>query len=183
MNLEQKAVSSERIYDGTVISVRKDDALMPDGTHAMREVVEHHGGVGIALEDLDGTFFMVTQWRYAQKQVMLEFPAGKKEKGEDPFATAKREVVEETGYEGKDWVHFGTLVPTPAYDEEVIDMYYAKKGEFRGQHLDADEFLNVRKMTLDEIIDEIMSGKITDAKTIAMAFMTREYKEREKKAE
>ncbi len=178
MDLEEKALESTRIYDGAILNVRKDIALLPDGRTAPREVVEHPGGVGIALEDEEGKFFMVTQWRYGQRKVMTEFPAGKKEKGEEPLVTAKREIIEETGYEGLDFVHLGKLVPTPAYDEEVIDLYYARKGRKLGQHLDDDEYLNVTRMSLNEIIDGIMNGTIDDAKTVAMAFMIREYKER-----
>lgn len=179
-DLEQKTIRSERIYEGTVFQIRKDEAQMPDGSHVLREVVEHRGGVGIALHDSDDTFFLVTQWRYAQRKPMLEFPAGKKEKGEDPFDTAKREVIEETGYAGKDWHYLGQMVPTPAYDEEVIDMYYAEKGDFMGQHLDADEQLNVSKMKIDDLIEEIKAGKVTDAKTMVMAFLVREYMKEKK---
>ena len=106
---------------------------------------------------------------------MLEFPAGKKEIGEEPFQTAQREIVEETGFAGKEWHYLGQMVPTPAYDEEVIDMYYAEKGEFLGQHLDPDEQLNVSKMKIDDLIEEIKEGKVTDAKTMVMAFLVREY--------
>jgi ADP-ribose pyrophosphatase len=169
--MHEKTIGTQLIYDGTVINVRRDEAQMPDGQIAAREVVEHPGGVGIALEDEEGKFFMVKQYRYAQKEVTLEFPAGKKERGEDPFTTAQREVIEETGYEGTDWVYLGKMYPTPAYDNEVIDMYYARKGSFKGQHLDSDEFLNVYRYTLDEIEDMITDGKIPDAKTMGMALL------------
>lgn len=174
-DLEQKTIRSQRIYEGAVFQIRKDEAQMPDGSIVLREVVEHRGGVAIALHDTDDTFFLVTQWRYAQRKPMLEFPAGKKEIGEEAFQTAQREIVEETGYAGKDWHYLGQMVPTPAYDEEVIDMYYAEKGEFLGQHLDPDEQLNVSKMKIDDLIEEIKEGKVTDAKTMVMAFLVREY--------
>jgi ADP-ribose pyrophosphatase len=180
MNLEQKPLESARVYEGKVISVRCDQAQMPDGQKVLREVVEHPGGVGIALEAPDGSFYLVTQWRYAQKKAMLEFPAGKKEKGEDPFAAAQREIVEETGYHGCDWHYLGQMVPTPAYDEEVIDMYYARQGAFAGQHLDADEQLHVSRMGIEELIEEIKAGRVTDAKTMCMAFLVREYLEERK---
>ena len=102
----------------------------------------------------------------------------KKEPGEDPLETAKREIVEETGYEGLGFVHLGSLVPTPAYDTEVIELYYAKQGEFRGQHLDADENINLTKLSLDEITERIVRGEVTDAKTVAMTFLIKEFKER-----
>lgn len=180
MELFEKTKTKNYIFNGKVINLRTDTAETPDGAEVYREVVEHPGGVGIALEDEQGRFFMVTQYRYAQEKVLLEFPAGKKETGEDPLTTAMREVIEETGYEGKDFVHLGYMVPTGAYDTETIELYYAKKGEFKGQHLDDDENLNVSLLTLDEIIDMIMEKKIPDGKTIAMAFMIREYKLRQK---
>lgn len=177
-DMNEKTIGTQLIYKGAVISVRRDEAQMPDGQIAEREVVEHNGGVGIALEDEEGKFFMVKQYRYAQKEVTLEYPAGKKEKGEDPFTTAQREVVEETGYEGTDWYYLGKMYPTPAYDSEVIDMYYAKKGAFKGQHLDADEFLNVSRHSLEEIEDMITAGKIPDAKTMGMTLLVRTNKEK-----
>lgn len=178
MDFKEKTLKQEYKYKGRVINVRIDDVQLVNGEQALREVVEHPGGVTIALEDTDGTFFMVTQWRYAQEKTVLEFPAGKLEKGEDPFESAKREIVEETGYEGIDYVDFGEFIPTGAYGAEKIHLYYAKKGKFMGQHLDEDENLAVSKMTLQEIIDDVMDGKITDGKTMALAFKVKEYKER-----
>ena len=165
-DLKEEQVSTEYQYQGKIVKMRTDRAKMPDGAIVDREVVEHPGGVGIAMEDAEGKFYMVTQWRYAQKGVFVEFPAGKKEKGEDPLTTARREIVEETGYEGTEFTYLGRLVPTPAYDEEVIDLYYTRQGKHVGQHLDSDEFINLSRMSLNEIIDQIMAGSITDAKTI-----------------
>ena len=108
----------------------------------------------------------------------LEYPAGKREKGEDDLAVAKREIAEETGYEGKDWVYLGTIYPTPAYDSETIGLYYAKKGNYVGQHLDQDEHINVSLLTLDEITDKIIAGEVHDAKTVSMTFLIKEMKER-----
>lgn len=176
MNFEEKTLTKEEIYNGAIIRVRRDTAQMPDGQIAAREVVEHPGGVGIALEDEDGTFFLVTQWRYAQEQVTLEFPAGKREPGEDPLVTGQREIIEETGYEGTDWYYLGHIFPTPAYDTEVIELYYAKKGPFRGQHLDSDEYINLKKYTLNELTQMVMDRKICDAKTVYMTLLLRELK-------
>jgi ADP-ribose pyrophosphatase len=181
MKLKEEQVSAEYVYNGKIINVRRDKAKVYNGTLADREVVEHPGGVGIALEDEEGRFFMVTQYRYAQEKIMMEYPAGKKEKGEDPLTTAKREIVEETGYEGRDFVYLGSMVPTPAYDTEVIELFYAKTGEFKGQHLDDDESINLSRLTLDEITDKIVSGEINDAKTMGMTFLIKEYKARNEK--
>lgn len=178
--LYEKQLEKEYVYEGRVITVRKDKAELPDGSIALREVVEHPGGVCIALEDDDGTFFFVSQWRYAQEKVVLEYPAGKREEGEDPLETAKREIIEETGYEGKDFEYYGEFIPTGAYCAEKIYMYYAKKGTYYGQHLDKDENIRVTKMTLDEVVEKIMKHEITDGKTIALTFMIRERKKHER---
>ena len=91
---------------------------------------------------------------------------------------AKREIIEETGYEGEGFVRLGSLVPTPAYDTEVIELYYARQGKYVGQHLDEDENINLSKLTLDEITRKILSGEVDDAKTVAMTFLIKEFKAR-----
>ena len=178
MDLKQKRLSSDYKYKGKILNLRVDQAEMPDGQTVEREVVEHHGGVGIAMEDNEGKFFLVTQYRYAQEKVMIEFPAGKMEMHEDPLVTAKREIAEETGYAGKDFMYLGQMVPTGAYDTEVIHMYYARMGEYTGQKLDSDEFLNVSRMTLREIMDASIDMTIDDGKTLAMIFLISQMKER-----
>jgi ADP-ribose pyrophosphatase len=180
MEMKETTLKKTVVYDGHIIRARLDEAMTPEGEKVPREVVEHPGGVGIALEDEEGKFFFVTQYRYAQEQIMLEYPAGKKEPGEDPMTTAKREIIEETGYEGLDFFHLGSMVPTPAYDTEVIELYYARQGRFLGQHLDADEYIHLSKLTLDEITEKIVSGEVTDAKTIGMTFLIKENKARGK---
>ena len=166
-DLTQKTRKKDIIFEGQILRVRKDEAEMPDGQIVEREVVEHPGGVGIALENEDGKFFLVRQWRYAQEQETLEFPAGKKEKGEDPLMTAMREIVEETGYEGCDWKYLGSMMPTPAYDTEVIELY-----------LDSDEDLDVAAYSLEELTDAVLAGKLRDAKTMYLTLLLRELRAR-----
>lgn len=174
MKYKEKTINEEIVYNGKIITVRHDKAITSFNQEVDREVVVHPGGVGIALEDKDGNFYMVRQYRYGQSKEMLEFPAGKKEKGEDPLTTAKREIQEEVGYEGEDFEYLGELVPTPAYDTEVIDLYYARVGKKVGQHFDDDEYVEIEKHSLEEIIDLILKGDITDAKTVTMAFLIKE---------
>lgn len=178
MDNEEKTLTKDYVFEGKILRMRKDTAEMPDGLVVEREVVEHPGGVGIALEDSEGRFFFVKQWRYAHMEETIEFPAGKREAGEDPLTTAKREIIEETGYEGKDWVYLGKMYPTPAYDTEVVTFYYAKQGDFKGQHLDEDEYINLERHTLDEMIDLCVEGKIPDAKTMSMVLLLKAKKER-----
>lgn len=167
--MRPERISTKKIFDGVILHVRKDIAMMSD-LQIEREVVEHPGGVGIALQKDDGTFFFVRQYRYAVDEFTLEYPAGKKEVGEDHLKTAQREIMEETGYEGIDWKYLGKIYPTPAYDTEVIDMYYARCGRFVGQHLDIDEEIQLESHSLDEMAEMILAGKIPDAKTVAMTF-------------
>ncbi len=173
-DLKQKAIRSQIVYQGAIFNVRKDEAVMANDRPVSREVVEHYGGAAVAMENADGTFFMVRQWRYAYRGVLLEYPAGKKEADEDALVTAKREIREETGYEGENWLYLGRMVPTPAYDEEVIDLFYATCGAYRGQRLDVDEELDVCRMPLAAIRKAIMDGEIIDAKTIALTYLVQE---------
>ena len=128
-----------------------------------------------ALKDKDTN--ARTIYGIVSNKAMLE-TIKKREKGEDDLAVAKRESAEEAGYEGKDWVYLGTIYPTPAYDSETIGLYYAKKGNYVGQHLDQDEHINVSLLTLDEITDKIIAGEVHDAKTVSMTFLIKEMKER-----
>lgn len=168
--MKEKTIQTSIQYDGQILSVRKDLVQLEDGQIAQRELVVHPGGVGIALEDEQGLFFMVEQFRYGTQCVTLEFPAGKRERDEDDLTTAIREAREETGYEALDPVYLGQIFPTPAYDSETIAFYHAKAGRFVGMHLDDDENLHCCRLSLDDILNQIDNGTICDAKTIAIAY-------------
>ena len=165
----EKQVSREEIYKGKVIHVVKDEVELDDGNRAFREVVLHHGGVCIALKQGDA-YFMVSQYRYSLGKEMLEFPAGKIEKGEDPDEAILREVVEETGYETKGIRKLGSIIPTCGYCTERIHLYYAQASDFVGQHFDPDERIELKKYTYAQISEMIQNGTIDDAKTIALMF-------------
>ena len=165
MNFEEKTVSSESIFEGKVIKVRKEVVELADGRKANREIVGHPGCVGVIAVDDDGMVFMVSQYRIAAKSMMLEIPAGKKEYGEDPLECGKRELIEETGYEGGEFIHLGDYYATPGYCEEVLSIYLAKTLKFVGQNLDDGEFLNVSKHSLDDLYEMVMNNEIHDAKT------------------
>ena len=158
------------IYDGRVIHVVCDDVELENGETSKREVVLHNGGVCIALKDEDGKFFMVRQFRYAIGRDVLEFCAGKIEKGEEPLHAILRECEEELGYKADDLTYLGTLIPTPGYCSEIIHLYYGKKGEKVGQHFDKDEDLALEKYSAEEIGKMIEEGVINDSKTIALLY-------------
>lgn len=181
MNLHEKTVKQKKVFNGNLIDVRHDEVELPNGEVGHREVVEHPGGVAVAMCNAKGQYYMVSQYRYAQQKVMLEFPAGKLERGEDALEAAKREIVEETGMQGKNYTYLGSMVPTGAYLEETICMYHAEADSFQGQNLDADEFIQVSMKTIDECVEMIMNHDIEDGKTIAMTFMIKEMMARQHK--
>lgn len=166
MNLEEKQLTSEYIYNGKIIKLRRDTALLPNGKTSTREVIEHNGGVCVAaLTDSDEVLF-VKQFRYPYMEIVTEIPAGKRDgANEDPLACGKRELKEETGAEAESFIPLGKLYPSPGYCGEVIWMFAATGLRYGEQHPDDDEFLSVEKIPLEKAVQMILSGEITDAKT------------------
>jgi len=167
MKLYEKTLSSETIFEGKVIKVTVDTAELENGNTSTREVVHHNGGACMVAITETGEILLTTQYRYALGQVLLELPAGKVEKGEDPFETAKRELTEEAGVTAEEYIDLGKFYPTCGYCTEVIHLYGAKKLKTVGQNLDADEFLNVSSEPLETLAVKCLNGEIRDGKTIA----------------
>lgn len=165
MDYIEKPISTKEIYSGRIIKVRVDTVELPDGRVSDREIVEHHGGVGVIPVTDAGEVFMVAQYRIAAKSMMLEIPAGKLEQGEDPLECGRRELIEETGYEGSEFIPLGTYYATPGYCEEKLTLYLARGLKWRGQHLDEGEFLNIKKYSLDKLYSMVMNNEIRDCKT------------------
>lgn len=171
----EKFISSERIFEGKIINIRKDKVLVKNGNQAYREIVEHNGGSSIALKNNEGNFYLVKQYRYGQKDYTIEFVAGKLEKGEDPTAAIERETIEESGYSVKNLRYFGYMMPTPAYDEEKIYLYYGETDEYLGQNLDEDEDIELLTYSLKELMEMVKLNEIKDAKTIALVYYIQLY--------
>ena len=165
MDLTEKPVKQDYIYKGKIVNLRVDDALLPNGTTAKREIVEHPGGVCVAALTDNNELMFVEQFRYPYFEVVLELPAGKLEYGEDPFEAGKRELKEETGATASEYEDLGKLYPTPGYCCEIIHMYLAKNLSFGEQHLDSDEFLEVKKIPLERAFQMVMNNEIRDSKT------------------
>jgi len=173
MDLEEKRLDGRGVYSGVVIDVRVDTVILPDGRRAKREVAEHSGGVAVlALDDKDQVV-MVRQWRYPVGQALLEIPAGKLERGEDPRACGLRELREETGFVPRSFEPLGKIYPSPGYSDEILYLYLARGLRYEGENPDEDEFLCVERMPFNELERVIASGEITDAKTITAAYRTR----------
>lgn len=166
MNLTEKQLDSKYIYEGRIIKLRVDTALLPNGKTATREVVEHPGGVCIAaLTDKDELLF-VRQFRYPYSEETLEVPAGKRDSfDEDPFECGIRELKEETGATAKNFVPLDELYPTPGVFGEIIWTYLATGLTFGEASPDEDEFLNVIKIPLEKAVEMVLNGEIKDAKT------------------
>ena len=165
MDYEEKTKSVKNIFDGNIIKLRVETVELPDGKTATRELISHGGGVGVIAVDENGEVFMVSQYRIAAREMMMEIPAGKIDNGEDPLECGKRELIEETGYAAEEFTYLGTYYATPGYCEEKLHLYLARKLKFVGQHLDEGEFLNVKKYKLDDLCNMVMENKINDAKT------------------
>ena len=130
MDLTEKTVSSEKIFDGKILHIRRDVALLPDGQKAVREVVDHPGGVCVLALDGENQALLVRQFRYPYMQELRELPAGKLEYGEDPREAAVRELREETGAVAGKFQSLGELYPSPGYCGEIIRMYLAQDLRF-----------------------------------------------------
>lgn len=164
-HLFEKQLSQELIYDGKILKLTRDTALLENGETVYREVVHHSGGVCVLPLTDEGEVIFVKQFRYPFQSVLLEIPAGKREAGEDPLQCGIRELSEEVGATAKEIIPLGKLYPTVAYDTEVIYMYLARGLSFDKQHLDEDEFVDVAKIPLKEAYDMVMRDEIPDSKT------------------
>ena len=166
MNLREKTLESKRIYDGRIVSLRVDTVELPNGKKAMREIVEHHGAVAIVPILDTREVVMVRQFRQAAGEILLEIPAGTLGVGEDPEACAHRELIEETGYQASEMTRlFGSYL-SPGYSNEMLHTYLATGlSEFPGE-LDEDEFVEVVRVDLDDVMGMIRRGEIEDAKSI-----------------
>ena len=166
--LTEETLTSTLLYDGRVVHLYRDTVRLPNGQETIREVIRHVGAVCVLPLFPDGNVLVERQFRYPHARVLLEIPAGKLDsKAEDRLDAAKRELYEETGYRAGKYTDLGPLYTTPAFVDEVIEMYLAEElhTEDDGQHLDEDEFLTVEKIHIDTLCEMVMRGEIPDAKT------------------
>lgn len=167
MDTREVTVFKNTIYRGKILTLRVDIAGLPNGREAPREIVEHHGGVTVAALTEDMKLIFVRQFRYAYMKEVLELPAGKLEKDENPLKAGKRELKEETGMTASQYINLGEFYPSPGYTNEVIHLYGARGLTESEQELDEDEFLNVEYIPLDEAVEMVLNGEIKDGKSQA----------------
>lgn len=165
MDLTEKTLSSKSVFDGRILHITLDEVELPNGKKSKREVVNHPGGVAVAALDGDNNLIFVRQFRYPYKEIVLELPAGKLEKGSTPFENGKRELLEETGAEGYSYISLGQVYPSPGYTAEIIHLYACRVKSEGESKPDDGEFLNVEKIPLDKAVEMVLNNMIPDAKT------------------
>ena len=174
MKLEEKQLSTQIIYNGKIIRLELDTALLPDGSEALREVVRHPGGVGVAAVDEAGYMYFVRQYRYPFGRITLEIPAGKLDKGEDIQKAGERELMEETGLRAANMEKLGSFYATPGFCDEEYHIYLAT-GLAQGEASpDEDEFVECEKIHIKEAYKMAIEGKIKDGKTVLAILTARE---------
>jgi ADP-ribose pyrophosphatase len=165
-HLREELVSSQQVYRGHFLDVRRDEVRLPDGSLAGREYVVHPGAVMIVPLLDDGRLVVERQFRYPMGRVMREFPAGKLDAGEPPLHCAVRELLEETGYRAREWARAGILHNAIAYSDEGIEVWFARGLVAGERRLDDGEFIELVQHTEAELDTFAARGEITDAKTL-----------------
>ena len=165
-DLSERFVAGGRVYDGGLLKVYRDEVSLPDGTRGYREYIRHPGAVAVVPLFDDGRVLLERQFRYPHKRDFIEIPAGKLEPGEPHLETAKRELLEETGYSAAEWARVGVIHTAIAYTDEAIELFLAEKLSHTARKLDDGEFLETLVVPFAEAMAMIRDGRITDAKTV-----------------
>ena len=168
--LFETTVSSKKIFEGKVFDVEVKEITTPEGNPSTREIVRHPGGACILPLDDEGNCYLVKQFRSPFEKVMLEAPAGKIEKGEDPLNCVTREITEETGFTAGKIESVGNMVATPGYCSEVIYLYIGTELEYKGGIPDENEYISTVKMSLKEAVEMADNGSINDSKTVILLY-------------
>lgn len=169
-DLAEHALSSRVVHRGRLLDVREDRVRLPDGSISTREYIRHPGAV-VVIAVLDGGQLLLEhQWRHPLGRTLIELPAGKLDPGEEPEACARRELLEETGYVAREWRQLATLHPCVGYSDERLVYFLARGLTHQGARPDHGEHLEVFGASLDQALDWVREGAISDAKTVAGLF-------------
>ena len=165
MDMTEKTVASKEIFNGRVLHMFHDTVALSDGSTSLREIVRHPGGVCIAALDRDDNLLFVRQFRYPYAEEVLELPAGKLEKGSTPLENGKRELLEETGATGYNYITLGQVYPSPGYTDEIIHLYACRVKSVGESCPDEGEFLNVERIPVLRAAELVLNNQVFDAKT------------------
>lgn len=170
VDLTETELSTESVFRGNLLHVKRDKVRLPDGSETGREYIVHPGAVLVVPMLDDGRLVFERQFRYPLRRAFIELPAGKIDPNEDTLVTGQRELLEETGYSASEWHYLAALHPCIGYSDEIIHIYLAT-GLREGEHnRDHDESLEVFTMTLEEAMQALRRGEITDGKTMIALF-------------
>jgi ADP-ribose pyrophosphatase len=174
-DLEEKTVSSEKIFEGKIIKLFFDKVMLPNNKMATREKVWHPGAVAVVPLTSENEVILIKQYRYPIEEVLIEIPAGKLDKDESPIKCAERELQEEVGAVGGNLIHLSSFHTTPGFSNEFLHLYLAVNFEKKDNNPDEDEFLQILSVPIKECTDWVFEGKIKDAKSIIGILMAGEY--------
>lgn len=173
--LSETTVESRLVFSGHFLKVSRDLARLPDGSTSTREFVRHPGAAAMIPIGSDERILVERQFRYAMGRVYVEIPAGKIDAGESSLATARRELLEETGHTAARWAFMTQLHPAIGFSDEVMDVYLARDLTHHGQRLDSEEFLKLEWVTLGWLVDALRAGRLPDVKTQIATFWLERY--------
>lgn len=165
--MKEHITHEQSIYSGRVVGLSLLDVTLPNGEPGKREMIRHPGAVAIVALDEQERVLLVRQYRIAADKILREIPAGTLKPGEDPLLCAARELQEETGYRPGTLRSIGGIYPAPGYTTEYIHLYIARDLIHDPLPMDDDEFIEVERLPLAEVLALVDSGEICDAKSVA----------------
>lgn len=169
-DLYEQQINTTKVYEGKLLHVHRDEVRLPDGKSSFREYIRHPGAVVVLPITDSGELILERQHRYPLGRDFIEVPAGKIDPGEQTLACAQRELLEETGYKAREWSYVTTVYPCIGYADEQLVYYLAKGLEYEGHRRDADEFLEIFTLPLEQALAMVKSGEICEVKTVIGLF-------------
>lgn len=175
MDLREETIDSSLVYDGALLKVNRDNVRLPDGNASVREYIRHPGAAVIIAFLDNGKLLLERQFRYPLQRVFIELPAGKIDAGEEPLQCAKRELLEETGFQAETWHEIATIHPCIGYSDERLIYFQAEKLSFKGKKTDDEEFIESMELDLHDALKLIEDGTISDGKTVVGLFLAEKF--------